>query len=87
MSDKKEDLLRIHVNVLISASSLQAIVANAKKMAVQEPNGIYRVDTAEKVSEMITRFLAEKDFDSFVKDINNYEPAPGARIQDNDTHP
>ena len=29
--------------------------------------GHYTVDTADKVSEMISRFLLEKDFEGFVK--------------------
>ena len=66
MSENTKNLLRIHVNVLISANSLQTIVSNAKKLAAQEKDGIYHVDTAEKVSEMITRFLAEKDFESYL---------------------
>ena len=78
MSEENENMLRVHVNIHISAASLQAIVANAKKTAVRDHNGIYHIDTAEKVSEIITRFLAEKDFDSFARDIKNYEPAPNS---------
>lgn len=72
MSDDKNDKLSVHVNVQISADALQAIVANAKKMAARNANGVYQVDTADQVSAMITRFLDEKDFDSFVKEAENY---------------
>ena len=75
MSTTANDLLRINVTLQISAATLQAIVANAKRTAGRDAQGVYRVDTADKVGEMVTRFLAEKDFETFAKDINNYEPA------------
>jgi len=68
------DRLTIHVNIQISASALQAIVANAKKMAPRDGGGALRVDTADWVSQMISKFLEEKDFESFVKDGSNYIP-------------
>lgn len=72
MSQTNGDMLRVNVNVYISADALQAIVANAKKTAGKDARGAYHVDTADKVSEMITRFLEEKNFDSYVKDLKNY---------------
>ncbi|MDY6824201.1 MAG: hypothetical protein SWH68_10480 [Thermodesulfobacteriota bacterium] len=66
------DKLDVHVNVEVSAGTLSAIVENAKKIAGRDQSGGYRVDTAEKVGEMISRFLATHDFEGFVKDINNY---------------
>jgi hypothetical protein len=78
MAFKQEDMLRIHVNISISASALQTIVANAKKLAVRDPNGTYRVDTSERVGEIITRFLAEKNFEGFAGDLDNYGPASDA---------
>ena len=72
MSKTNQDMLRVSVNVFITADALQAVVANAKKMAGRGAKGSYLVDTADKVSEMITRFLEEKDFEGYVKDINNY---------------
>ncbi len=76
MLDNANDKLSVHVNVQISADALQAIVANAKKMATRNANGVYHVDTADQVSVMITRFLDEMDFDSFVEEIDNYSPIP-----------
>lgn len=76
MSDNAIDKLSVHVNVQISAEALQAIVANAKKMAAKSANGVYHIDTADQVSAMITRFLNEKDFESFVKEIGNYRTLP-----------
>lgn len=72
MSSPSEEKLRIHVNVEISTQALQAIVSNAKKLAAKSENGAYRIDTADQVSQMITRFLQEKSFDEFVNDIDNY---------------
>lgn len=72
MPDMDSDKLSVHVNVEISAAALQAVVANAKRTASSDANGTYRIDTAEYLSDMISRFLAEKDFDSFVMDIANY---------------
>jgi hypothetical protein len=71
MNESKETI-RINTNVEITPVSLQAIVENAKLIAGKDPRGVYRVDTADKVSEMITKFLLEKDFESFVLDINNF---------------
>lgn len=69
-----DNKLSVHVNVTISADSLQAIVGNAKELAKKSANGDYRVDTADQVSAMITRFLEEKDFDTYVKNKENYLP-------------
>jgi ribosome maturation factor RimP len=67
-----QDKLTVHVNVEISAAALQAIVANAKKKAPKAANGTYRVDTADQVSAIISRFLDEKNFDAYVLDIDNF---------------
>jgi len=72
MSHTSNDKLAVHVNVEISAAALQAIVANAKRMAAKDAEGICRVDTADQLSMMISRFLDEKDFDNYVLDLNNY---------------
>jgi hypothetical protein len=71
MNESKETI-RINTNVEITPVSLQAIVENAKLIAGKDQRGVYRVDTADKVSEMITKFLLEKDFENFVLDINNF---------------
>ena len=69
---ESKDMITVHVNVEITAASLQAIVENAKQIAGRDEKGVYRVDTADKVSEMISRFLQDKDFESFVQNIENY---------------
>jgi len=65
------DLIKVHANVDITSISLQAIVKNAKELAGRDGKGIYRVDTADVVSEMITNFLSEKDFQSYSQNIDN----------------
>jgi hypothetical protein len=69
---EKKDTLMLRANVEMTAASLEAIVENAKKLSGPDEKGVYRVDTAEKVNEMISRFLLENDFESFVKNIDNY---------------
>ena len=68
-----DDKLTIHINIQISAAALQAIVSNAKRCASKDANGICRVDTADQVCIMINRFLEEKNFDTYVLDLNNYK--------------
>lgn len=65
-------LVRIHVNIEISASALQAVVANAKKMAETDEQGRYRLDTADLTAALISKFLSEKDFEAFARDMENY---------------
>ena len=72
MPPTSDDKLRVNVTLEISAATLQAVVANAKKLAGKDASGVYRVDTAEKVGQMVTRFLEEKNFEDYVKDIKNF---------------
>jgi hypothetical protein len=74
MPNASSDKLVVHVNVQVSADALQAIVANAKLLAAKNANGVYRVDTADQLGIMISRFLDEKNFDSYVLDLDNYTP-------------
>jgi hypothetical protein len=69
---ESKDMILVHVNVEITVASLQTIVENVKRIAGRDKNGVYRVDTADKVSEMISRFLFDNDFEAYVKDIENY---------------
>ncbi|MBW1894102.1 MAG: hypothetical protein JRI91_10470 [Deltaproteobacteria bacterium] len=71
MSGSKETIT-VHVNVDITPEALQSIVENAKNLAGRNEKGHYKVDTADKVSEMISRFLLENDFESFTQNIENY---------------
>lgn len=69
---KNRETIVVRANVEMTATALQAIVANAKAVAGSDAKGVYRVDTADKVSEMISRFLRENDFERFVKNADNY---------------
>jgi len=69
---EEKDLIEVHVNVEITTASLQTIVENAKKISGRNEKGHYQVDTAGKVSQMISRFLLENDFEAYVSDINNF---------------
>ena len=64
---RPDDKLQIHINVEISATALQTIVAYAKQSAAKSESGAFRVDTADQVSEVISRFLEEKNFDDYVQ--------------------
>jgi len=66
------DKLDVHVNVSLTGAALSAIVDNAKKIAGRDEKGRYRVDTADKVGEMISLFLEKYNFESFVRNENNY---------------
>ena len=67
MPETSHDKLRIHVNIEITAAALRSIVAYAKQSAKKSPSGAFHVDTADQVSEMISRFLEEKNFEGYVK--------------------
>ena len=70
MVNEKETLV-VNLNVEITVMSLQAIVENAKKITGRDSKGGYRVDTADKVGQVISRFLRETDFEKYAKDIKN----------------
>ena len=72
MSEPRKTIF-VRVNVEMTPASLQAIVENAKKIAGPGDKGYYTVDTADKVGEMISRFLLEKDFEGFVINSENYK--------------
>lgn len=74
MPDASNEKLAVHVNVQISSDALQAIVANSKLIATKDADGICRVDPADQLSKMISRFLDEMDFDTYVLNIENYTP-------------
>lgn len=68
----EDEYVRVNANIDITTSALQAIVANAKVIAGKNEKGYYRIDTADKVSDMVSLFLRKMDFDAFVKNIDNY---------------
>ncbi|MCD6185754.1 MAG: hypothetical protein J7K84_08215 [Deltaproteobacteria bacterium] len=71
MTNNKDTIL-INANIEIPITALQTIVANAKKIAGKNEKGHYQIDTADKVSEMISRFLVDNDFESYAKNMDNF---------------
>ena len=67
-----KDTITVRVNVEITPEALKTIVENAKKSVGPNQSGVYRIDTAGKVDEMISQFPLEKDFESYVKDPINW---------------
>ncbi len=66
------DTVVVNANVTITATALQSIVANAKANAPRNEKGYYQVDTADKVSEIISKFLLENNFEGFAGAPGNY---------------
>jgi hypothetical protein len=66
------ETIAVNVVVEMTTVSLQTIVENTKRLAGRNAKGHYQVDTADKVAEMISRFLLEKDFEGYVMDLRNY---------------
>jgi hypothetical protein len=67
-----EDTIAVNVVVEMTTASLKAIVENAKRLSGRNEKGHYTVDTADKVGDMISRFLFEKDFEQFTNNPENY---------------
>ena len=68
------DTIEVHVNVIMTTASLKAIVDNTKRLVERNEKGHYKVDTADAVAKMISRFLLDKDFEAFASDAENYPP-------------
>jgi len=66
------DIIDVKVIVGMPAAALEAIVANAKALTQPDEKGHYHVDTADKVGEMISKFLVTMDFESYAANIDNY---------------
>ena len=66
------DTITINAVVDISATALQDIVKMAKQLTGPNEKGVYRVDTADAVSALISGFLRDADFETYVKDEKNY---------------
>ena len=71
MSDYSPSV-RVHVNIELSAASIQAVVANSKKKAGANQNGRHRMDTADALAALISKFLLEKYVDALVRDVDHY---------------
>ena len=75
MTDASKDpqILSVNVQVDLDPKALERIVAHAKEQAPHDERGRPRVDTWSWVGAMISRFLSEKDFTTYVDDPVRYE--------------
>ena len=69
---KQDNTIAVNVVIELTPNALQAIVENAKRITGRNEKGHYKVDTADKVGEMISRFLIEKDFESYAQNPDSY---------------
>jgi len=65
-------MVNVHVTIDLPAACLKAVVSNWKKKNEKGAIERRRVDTADLLSELITRFLFEKDFEAYTADESNY---------------
>ncbi len=68
-----ENTIAVNVVVEITPAALEAIVENAKRLSSRNEKGHYKIDTADTVGQVITRFLLEHEFETYAKDIENYK--------------
>ncbi len=66
------DTVRVNVTIDIEGEVLQTIVRTAKEIVGRNEKGHYRIDTADLLEDLITRFVAEKGFRDYVADSGNY---------------
>ncbi len=72
VSESSHQTVLIHVNIELTGKTLETIVQTAKQRAGQNSKGHYRVDTADVVSQMVSRFLRQKDFEGYARNQDNY---------------
>ena len=65
--------ITVNARIRIPAVIIETVVNNAKHMAGADEKGVYRVDTAEKLNELISNFLEIQNFSEYVKDFENYK--------------
>ena len=66
------DTIEVRALVTLPTEALQTIVGSAKALVGPNAKGHYQVDTADLVNHMISKFLMEKDFTAYVRDLANY---------------
>ena len=68
-----QDIVLINANIKIAGPTLQKIVQTGKNIKGPDDKGIFHLDTADLVSDLISRFLVEQGFDDYVADPRHYE--------------
>ena len=75
----QNDMVVINANIEMSGATLQKIVQTAKELKGPDKKGYFRIDTADLVSVLISRFLVDQGFDTYVADRRHYENSlPGS---------
>jgi len=64
--------VRVNVTVAIAGETLQTIVQTAKNIVGQNEKGHYRIDTADLLEDLLSKFIAGRDFAGFAADPENY---------------
>jgi hypothetical protein len=64
--------VRVNVTITIAGETLQAIVRTAKDLVGRNEKGYYRIDTADLLDDLLSKFIAAKEFDAFAADPENY---------------
>ena len=70
--EQREDTVCANVKIEISGKTLQTIVQKAKDTVGRNEKGHYRIDTADLLEDLLSRFIVEKGFDAYVADQKNY---------------
>ncbi|MBL0713749.1 MAG: hypothetical protein JJV98_08605 [Desulfosarcina sp.] len=68
----QDDRVVINANIEISGQTIQQIVHTAKKIKGPDTKGHYHIDTADLVSDLISRFLVDRGFEEYVADRRHY---------------
>ena len=66
------DTVRVNVTLAVSGETLQTIVGTAKEIVGRNEKGHYRIDTADLLEDLLSNFIADKAFDAYVADHENY---------------
>lgn len=66
------DAIRVTVNIMISGATLQKIVQTAKDIVGRNDKGHYRIDTADLLEDLLSTFIEEKGFETYIEDRENY---------------
>jgi hypothetical protein len=69
----QDDKVMINTQIEIAGHTLQQIVSMAKQLQGPDARGHFNIDTADLVSDLISRFLIDGRFDDYVADQRNYE--------------
>ncbi len=72
MTHQQENRVLINATIEVPSVALQIVVETARQMTGRDEKGLYRVNTADMVNRLLTRFVMEKDFVAFVSDPENY---------------